>query len=66
MQQWEYVVREVDNTFSMSKKIKISGAVFDTLQEFLNRMGDTGWELCGTDSRNIQFIFKRPKQEPVS
>ena len=61
-QQWEYVVKEVDDTLSFGNKIKIGGVKFDTLQEFLSEMGSSGWELCGTDSRNIQFIFKRPKQ----
>lgn len=62
IQKWEYIVREVDNTFSSI--LRIGNVRYESIQEFLNFMGNAGWEYCGGDSRNIQFVFKRPKTLP--
>ena len=69
MPKWEYLVFITDSTHRKVIKVndqKVGTDYFVTakgakLYEFLNEMGQAGWELVTYDEREGRGILKRPK-----
>lgn len=58
VQKWEYLV-EQDTGMG---KVKINGVKYESRIEYLNEMGNNGWELVQGPTHNIScYYFKRPK-----
>ncbi len=64
-QKWEYLIVEI-NTGRVSRinKVNISLTEREEESDYLQKMGDEGWELVSaieTYSHNQRLYFKRPK-----
>jgi hypothetical protein len=57
-QKWEYKIVVPGGFFS----IKVDGVKYNDIGEWLNEMGDQGWELVHAPGYNTSdYIFKRLK-----